>query len=43
MGAGIFTMIVSVNFNDNQSIQSRAKYDDKLMHITIVLHGSVEK
>ena len=36
--AGIFKMIVSVHFYDNQSSQSGAKYDDKLMHTTIVMH-----
>ena len=43
LGAGRFTMIVSMNFHDNQGSESRAKYDDKLMHITIVLHGLVDK
>ena len=43
LGAGIFTMIVFVYFHDNQSSQYWAKYDDKLMHITIVLHELVEK
>ena len=38
-----FTIIVSVHFHDNQSSQSGAKYDDKLMHTTIVLHESVDK
>ena len=40
--AGIFTIIVSVHFHDNQSSQYGAKYDDKLMHTTIVMHESVE-
>ena len=43
MGAGRFTMIVSVYFHDNQVSQSGAKYDDKLMQITIVLHKLLEK
>ena len=38
LGAGRFTIIVSVYFHENQGSQSGAKYDDKLMHITIVLH-----
>ena len=43
MGAGRFTIIVSVHFHDNQSIQYGSRYDDRLMHTTIVLHESVEK
>ena len=43
MGAGRFTMIVSVYFHDNQGGKFGAKYDDKLMHTTIVLSESVEK
>ena len=43
LGTLRFTMIVSVHFHDNQGSESRAKYDDKLMHITIVLHESVKK
>ena len=39
--AGIFTMIVSVHFHDNQGSKFGAKYDDKLMHTTIVLIGLV--
>ena len=39
--AGIFTMIVSVHFHDNQGSKFGAKYDDKLMHTTIVLSESV--
>ena len=35
LGAGRFTMIVSVYFHDNQGSQNGAKYDDKLMHTTI--------
>ena len=42
VGAGIFTMIVFVNFRDNQVSQSGATYDDKLMHTTIVMLESVE-
>ena len=42
-GAGRFTIIVSVHIHDNQSSQYGAKYDDKLMHTTIVLHESVDK
>ena len=36
-------MTVSVHFYDNQRSQSGAKYDDELIHATIVLHESVEK
>ena len=36
-------MIVSMHFHDNQCSQYGAKYDDKLMHTTILLHESVEK
>ena len=43
LGTGRFTIIVSVHFYDNQSIQSRAKYDDKLINTTIVLHEEVYK
>ena len=43
MGAGRFTIIVSVHFHENLSSQSGAKYDGKLMYTTIVLHESVEK
>ena len=38
LGAGIFTMIAYVNFCDNQGSKFGAKYDDKLMHTTIVLN-----
>ena len=38
-----FTMIVSVHFHDNQGSKSGAKYDDKLMQITIVMYKSVDK
>ena len=37
LGAGRFTIIVSVHFHDNQGSKYGAKYDDKLMHNTIVL------
>ena len=43
LSPGRFTIIVSVHLHDNQSSQSEAKYDDKLMNTTIVLHASVEK
>ena len=43
LGAGRFTMTVSVNFNVNQGRQYGTKYDDKLMHTTIVLIESFEK
>ena len=43
LGAGRFTIIISVHFHDNRGSQSGAKYDDKLMHTNIVLHGSVVK
>ena len=36
-------MIASIHFHDNQRSQSGAKYDDELIHATIVLHESVEK
>ena len=42
LGEGIFTMIVSVHFHDDQSSQSGAKYDNKFMHTTIELHESVD-
>ena len=42
LGAGIFTMIAYVNFHDNQGSKFGAKYDDKLMHTTIVLIESVD-
>ena len=42
LGAGIFTMIVSVHFHDNQGSQYVAKYYDKLMHTIKVLRESVE-
>ena len=38
LGAGRFTIIVSLNFHDNQGSQSCTQYDDKLMHTNIVLH-----
>ena len=41
LSAGIFTMIVSVHFHYNQGSKFGAKYDDKLMHTTIVLIESV--
>ena len=40
---GIFKMIVSMQFHNNQSSESSAKYDNKLMDTTIVLHESVDK
>ena len=43
IGAGIFTRIVSVHFNDNQGSKYQAKYDDKLMHTNLVLIESVDK
>ena len=43
LGAGRFTIIISVHFHDNWGSQYGAKYDDKLMHTNIVLHGSVVK
>ena len=43
LGAGIFTMIVSVHFHDNQGSKSGVKYDYQLMHNNIVLHESVDK
>ena len=43
LGAGRFTIIVSVHFHDNRGSQSGDKYDDKFMHTNIVLHESVEK
>ena len=36
-------MTVSVNFYNNQGSKYGAKYDDKLMHTTIVLRVSVDK
>ena len=42
LGAGRFIIIISVHFCDNQVSKYGAKYDDKLMHTTIVLHESVE-
>ena len=35
--AGRFTIIVSVHFHDNHGSKYGDKYDDKLMHNTIVL------
>ena len=43
LGAGRFTIIISVHFHDNWGSRYGAKYDDKLMHTNIVLHESVEK
>ena len=43
LGEGIFTMIVSVQFHNNQSSESSAKYDNRLMDTTIVLHKLLEK
>ena len=37
LGAGRFTMIVSVHFHDNQGNQYEDKYYYKLIHTTIVL------
>ena len=38
LGAGRFTIIISVHFHDNRGSRYGAKYDDKLMHTNIVLH-----
>ena len=43
LGAGRFTIIVSVHFHDTWGSQSGAKYDDKFIHPNIVLHESVDK
>ena len=42
LGAGRFTIIISVHFHDNWGSRYGAKYDYKLMNITTVLHESVE-
>ena len=41
LGAGRFTMIVSVHFHDNQGSKYGDKYDDKLMHTNTILIESV--